>query len=78
MDSESPPSQGGIGWVSHPISASAPLMSSSARNNVLMAYIVHEATPKAPARAVSTVMRTLRMETHPFPPSREGDTESFV
>ena len=38
---------------------------------------VHEATPKAPARAVSTVMRILRMETHPFPPSREGDTESF-
>jgi hypothetical protein len=22
-------------------------------------------------------MRILRMKTHPFPPSREGDTESF-
>ena len=52
-------------------------MSSSARRKVLIVYIVHEATPKAPAKAVSTVMRILRMETHPFPPSREGDTESF-
>ena len=51
-------------------------MSSSARNNVLIVYIVHEATPKAPARAVSTAMRILRIETHPFPPSMEGNTES--
>jgi hypothetical protein len=33
--------------------------------------------PKAPAKAVSTAMRILRMETHPFPPSMEGDTESI-
>jgi hypothetical protein len=38
---------------------------------------VHEVMPKAPARAVSTVIRTLRMKAHLFPPSREGDTESF-
>ena len=36
-------------------------MSSSARKNVLMAYIVHEATPKAPARAVSTVITIFKM-----------------
>ena len=41
-----------------------------------MAYI-QLTTPSEPAKAVSTAMRTLRMETHPFPPSREGDTESF-
>ena len=43
-----------------PIKVSAPLMSSSARKNVLIVYIVHEATPKAPARAVSTVITILR------------------
>ena len=47
-------------FVYYAISVSAPLMSSSARMNVLIVYIVHEATPKAPARAVSTAMRTLR------------------
>ena len=51
-------------------------MSSSARKNVLIVYIVHEATPKAPAKAVSTAMRILRIDTHPFPPFMEGDTES--
>ena len=35
-------------------------MSSSARKNVLIVYIVHEATPKAPAKAVSTVITILR------------------
>ena len=57
-----PPILGGqfFKFVYYAISVSAPLMSSSARNNVLMAYIVQEAMPKAPARAVSTVMRTLR------------------
>jgi hypothetical protein len=35
------------------------------------------ATPRAPAKAVSTAINTLRKETHPFPPSREGDTESI-
>ena len=33
--------------------------------------------PSEPAMAVSTAIRTLRMETHPFPPSMEGDAESF-
>ena len=47
-------------FVYYAISVSAPLMSSSARNNVLMAYIVQEAMPKAPARAVSTVITILR------------------
>ena len=42
------------------ISVSALPMSSSARRNVLIVYIVHEATPKAPARAVSTVITILR------------------
>jgi hypothetical protein len=75
-----PPILGGqfFKFVYYAISVSAPVMSSSARMNVLIVYIVHEATPKAPARAVSRVMRILRMETHPFPPSMEGDTESFV
>ena len=52
----SPKGGGGL----HPIKVSAPLMSSSARKNVLIVYIVHEATPKAPARAVSTVITILR------------------
>ena len=48
-------------FVYYAISVSAPLMSSSARNNVLIVYIVHEATPKAPARAVSTVITIFKM-----------------
>ena len=32
--------------------------------------------PSEPATAVSTAINTLRMKTHPFPPSMEGDTES--
>ena len=28
--------------------------------------------------AVSMAMSTLRMETHPFPPSREGDADSVA
>ena len=57
-----PPILGGqfFKFVYYAISVSAPLMSSNARMNVLIVYIVHEATPKAPARAVSTAMRTLR------------------
>ena len=47
-------------FVYYAISVSAPLISSSARMNVLIVYIVHEATPKAPARAVSTVITILR------------------
>ena len=42
------------------MSVSAPLMSSSARKNVLIVYIVHETTPIEPARAVNTAMRILR------------------
>ena len=34
--------------------------------------------PSEPAMAVSTAMRILRSETHPFPPSREGDAESVA
>ena len=33
------------------------------------------ARPSEPARAVSTAIRTLRKETHPFPPFREGVAE---
>ena len=51
----------GEGWGEAPIKVSAPPMSSSARNNVLIVYIVHEATPKAPARAVSTVITIFKM-----------------
>ena len=36
-------------------------MSSSARRKVLIVYIVHEATPKAPAKAVSTVITIFKM-----------------
>ena len=51
----------GEGWGEAPIKVSAPPMSSSARMNVLIVYIVHEATPKAPARAVSTVITIFKM-----------------
>ena len=51
----------GEGWGEAPIKVSAPPSSSSARINVLIVYIVHEATPKAPARAVSTVITIFKM-----------------
>ena len=34
--------------------------------------------PSEPAMAVRIAINTLRMETHPFPPSREGDAESVA
>ena len=62
-DARSPLSLGeGWGEASlYAISVSAPPMSSSARKNVLIVYIVHEATPKAPAKAVSTVITIFKM-----------------
>ena len=39
-------------------------------------YAMQLTTPTDPAMAVSTAINTLRKETHPFPPSREGDAES--
>ena len=35
-------------------------------------------TPIEPAMAVSTAINTLSKETHPFPPSMEGDAESVA
>ena len=46
-------------------------------------YLMHDATPKAPARAVSTAINTLShlaqsMEALPIPPWREGAAEAII